>query len=140
MKLFIDTCALVAMSVPEDPYNNAAKSEYRKILHGTFSQLTSDYVLDETYTLLSARRGHHKAVAFMDSFDNSGVEVLRLNEPIELDAKKLFRKYDFSRLSFTDCTTVALINAHRISHLFTFDEHFNFFRYRHPVIILGQST
>jgi len=138
VKVFFDTCVLAALTVPEDLLNPGAKIVYKKITQMSFRQFTSDYVLDEVYTLLSARRGHHRAVAFMDAFDRSGVEILRVERSIELDAKNIFRKYDLPRLSFTDCASFALINFHRIDHVFSFDEHFSMFRFNHPVTLLGR--
>lgn len=138
MKVFLDTCALAALSSTEDDLHLAAKTVYASLHRNSYQLYTSDYILDETYTLLAARRGHHKAVAFMDGFEGSGVELLRVDARIESAAKTLFRKLDFESLSFTDCTSFALINAHRIDHVFTFDKHFSFFRFNHPVVILGE--
>ena len=137
MKIFIDTCAFAAMAVPEDPLNGRAKAAYRDVMLQTFRQYTSDYVLDETYTLLAARRGHRKAVAFMDAFEQSGVDILRIDERVEQNAKTIFKKIDLPRLSFTDCTSFAIINAHHIDHVFTYDEHFGMFRFLNPVTIIG---
>ena len=50
--------------------------------------------------------------------------------------KSIFRKFDTPCLSFFDCTSFALINAHALDHAFSFDAHFSFFRFNHPVIVL----
>lgn len=139
MKVFLDTCAFAALSAPADALNGAVKAIYAAILRDGLRQYTSDYVLDETYTLLAARRGHHKAVAFMNGFEGSGVEVLRIDIGVESAAKTFFRKLAFNSLSFTDCTSFALVNSHRIDHLFSFDKHFQMFSFNHPVTILGQT-
>jgi predicted nucleic acid-binding protein len=72
----------------------------------------------------------------MNGFRNLGITVLRISEDIEETACDLFRTYDLPRLSYTDCTSFALINAHHISHVFTFDEHFRIIRFNHSVIVL----
>lgn len=138
MKLFFDTGAFCALSVPEDRHNAAAKLILRQALSSNPQRFTSTYVLDETYTLIRSRRGHAAAVRFMDGFEHLGIAVLRVTDRIESEAVTLFRKLDFPRLSFTDCTSFALVNAHRLDHVFSFDDHFRFFRFSHPVIILSE--
>ena len=137
MKLFFDTGAFCALSVPEDRHNADAKLILRRELARNPRQFTSNYVLDETYTLIRTRRGHAPAVNFLNGFKHLGISVLRVTEEIEDEALTLFKKLDFPRLSFTDCTSFALINAHRIDHVFSFDDHFRFFRFSRPVIILS---
>jgi predicted nucleic acid-binding protein len=66
-------------------------------------------------------------------------QTLSVIEETEADACTNFRKYDLPRLSFTDCTSFALVNAHHIDHVFSFDEHFRMFRYNHPVTLLGAA-
>ena len=88
-------------------------------------------------TLLNARAGHLQAVTFMNSFTTTGITVLRVTEAIERTAISIFTQYDTPRLSFTDCTSFALINAHRLDHVFSFDRHFGLFRFAHPVKVLG---
>ncbi len=139
MKLFFDTGAFCALSLPEDRHNAAAKLILKRALTANPRQFTSNYILDETYTLIRSRRGHTAAVNFMDGFKRLGISVLRVTEVIEDEASTLFRKLDFPHLSFTDCTSFALINAHAIDHAFSFDAHFSFFRFSHPVIILPES-
>ena len=55
----------------------------------------------------------------MKKFSQLGITVLRVSEEIEEAATLIFRKYDLDRLSFTDCTSFAIIDAHRIDHVFT---------------------
>jgi uncharacterized protein len=137
MKVFIDTGAFYAAAVSSDARNAAAKAIFQKLHHENFRMYTSDYLLAETYTLLNARVGHHAAVTFMDAIEASDITLLRVSATIETRAKNIFRKLDTPRLSFFDCTSFALINTHAISHVFTFDTHFSFFRFNHPVIILN---
>ena len=136
MKVFIDTGAFYAAAITGDARNAAAKAIFKE-LHSCKAWLfTSDYVLAETYTLLNARDGRKAALTFMDAFEGSEIKVLRVLTAIETHAKDIFRKYDTPRLSFFDCTSFALINAHALDHAFSFDSHFSFFRFNHPVKVL----
>lgn len=140
MKIFVDTGAFYAAAISADACNAAAKKIFRDLYNSKARLFTSDYVLAETYTLLNARDGHRAAVAFMDIFEDSNIHLLRVLPAIETRAKDIFRKLDTPRLSFFDCTSFALINAHAIDHAFSFDTHFSFFRFDHPVIVLDGKT
>jgi predicted nucleic acid-binding protein len=137
MKVFVDTGAFCALTVPTDTWHAVALIVLKQLREANARIFTSNFVLTETYTLINARAGRHVALSFMDRNERSGINILRVTEETEADASAIFRKYDFPRLSFTDCTSFALINAHRIDHAFAFDEHFRMFRFNHQVTILG---
>ena len=69
----------------------------------------------------------------MDQVDKSGVIILHITEDIEAYAKTIFRQFKDKKLSFTDCTSFALINHFDIDAVFAFDEHFRYHPYSHPV-------
>ncbi len=64
MKVFVDTGAFCALTIPKDRHNLTAKSVYKKIQKDKAVIYTSDYVLDETYTLLKTRSSHATAIKF----------------------------------------------------------------------------
>jgi predicted nucleic acid-binding protein len=136
LKVFIDTSAFCALTIPKDQHNFIAKSIYKRIQTDKAILYTSDYVLDEVYTLLKNRSSHATAVKFMNQMDKCSMTILRVNEDIEKDAKTIFKKFDDRRLSFTDCTSFALINQLNIDAVFAFDEHFKYHPYAHPIKIL----
>jgi len=137
LKVFIDTSAFCAITIPGDQHNAKAKSAYKHIQKTKSSIYTSDYVLDEVYTLLKSRSSHFTAIKFMDEFEKTNITILHITEEIEKAAKKIFRRFEEKRLSFTDCTSFSLINAFSIETAFAFDDHFRYHPYSHPVTLLG---
>ena len=133
MKVFIDTSAFCALTIPKDKYNPRAKILYNQIKERKAIIYSSDYVMDETYTLLKTRSSHDTSVKFMDQIGSSHITVLRIDEDIEGSAKKIFKKFKDKKLSFTDCTSFALINQFDIEAVFAFDEHFRYHPYSHAV-------
>lgn len=133
MKVFVDTSAFCALTIPKDQYNLAAKVIYKRIQERNAIIYSSDYVMDEVYTLLKTRSSHATSVKFMDQVDKSGVIILHITEDIEAYAKTIFRQFKDKKLSFTDCTSFALINQFDIDAVFAFDEHFRYHPYSHPV-------
>ena len=104
MKVFIDIGAFCALAIPHDQNNPKAKSVNLKLQERKAALYTSDFVLDETYTLLKMRGSHATAVKFMDGMDKSHINILKITHDIETAAKVIFRKFDDRKLSFTDCT------------------------------------
>jgi predicted nucleic acid-binding protein len=90
--------------------------------------LTSDYIIDETLTRIRYDSGHGKAVEFLDIINESigkGFLVMkRIDERIWEEAATIFRKYDKSKLSFTDCTSFSLARKWNVSKILAFDDDF----------------
>lgn len=137
MRVFLDTSAFCAITIPKDQHNSKAKVIYKQIQKDKAIIYTSDYVLDEVYTLLKTRSNHATSVKFMNQIDKSHIIILRIAEDIEESAKTIFRKFTEKRLSFTDCTSFVLINQFGIDAVFAFDEHFRYHPYSHSVKLLG---
>jgi uncharacterized protein len=133
LKVFVDTSAFCALTIPKDKYNPRAKILYKQIQERRAIIHSSDYVLDETYTLLKTRSSHATSVKFMDQIGSSHITILRIDEDIEESAKNIFKKFKDKKLSFTDCTSFALINRFNINVVFAFDEHFRYHPYSHAV-------
>lgn len=137
MKTFIDTSVFCALTIPKDQYNIRAKSHYKQLQEQKPILYTSDYVLDEVYTLLKCRSSHGTSVKFMDQINKSNITILSITEEVIEAAKIIFKKFEDKRLSFTDCTSFALINRLNIEAVFAFDKHFEYHPYTHPVEFWG---
>lgn len=129
MRLFLDTSAFVAIEDLDDANHKRAVEFREKIRRGNtpFRTLyTSNYVVDETLTLLRFHCGHHVAVTFRRTLETSKlVRVLWITEALEKTAWNIFEKRSDKEYSFTDCTSFALMDAEAIRNAFTFDEHFS---------------
>lgn len=86
---------------------------------------TSNYVIEETLTLLRYHCGHSVAVTFRKMLETKFVRVLWVTEVLEKAAWNIFEKRSDERYSFTDCTSFALMDAEAIRNAFAFDEHFS---------------
>jgi uncharacterized protein len=87
--------------------------------------LTTDYIVDETATLLLMRHSHAAAADFLKTTIESG--TLRL-EWIDSDrfqaAAELFQRHKDKEWSFTDCVSFSLMRELKIRDSFTTDHHF----------------
>ena len=123
--IFVDTGAWFAASVPTDPDHAAAS---RWLAGNTESLLTTNYIVDETLTLLRARGERTRALLLGESFFNDRLaEVYTLDESDIALAWEVFRRFDDKDWSFTDCTSKVVIERLGIRQAFAFDRHFKQF-------------
>jgi predicted nucleic acid-binding protein len=124
VKLFVDTSALIALADRTDQYHEQAS----RVLHATPAAPelhTSNYVLDEVITRLRFTAGVQAAVGFAESVRASRLyQIHPIDQRIEGLALAALKKYADHPLSFTDCTTIVLMEQLRLTRIFAFDEDF----------------
>lgn len=123
--IYIDTGAFLARYIHNDQYHNKAILYWRQIEEIDEQCFTSNFVLDETLTLL-ARRTDYKFASRRGKniLSSQIITILRPDYEDELKAIQLFEKYADLKISFTDCISFRLINKHKITGVFSFDKHF----------------
>ena len=123
--VFVDTSAWVALKHKGDSLWQQATTVNRALLTSGVRYITSNFVLDETYTLLRLRAGHHIAVELGEEIAQSQlVTVIRVSEVLENEAWQIFKRYNDKEFSFTDCTSFAIMRQRTIYEAFTNDHHF----------------
>jgi hypothetical protein len=123
--IFVDTGAWFAVAVPSDPDHGDAS---RWLADNTEPLLTTDYIVDETLTLLRARGERRRALLLGEAFFAERLaEVYRLTEADIASAWEVFRRFDDKGWSFTDCTSKVVIERLNILQAFAFDQHFRQF-------------
>jgi predicted nucleic acid-binding protein len=124
--IFVDTSAWYALEVEDEINHEKARSFLLELATGQYGvAITTDYVLDETMTLLKSKKGLPVAVAFIEKIRKSkSVRVFWVSESIFDKALGIFRKSVDSQWSFTDCTSFALMKDLAITKAFTLDNHF----------------
>ncbi len=127
MKIFLDTSALVSYYNEDDSSHGAASQIMNKFLTGEMPVtkfFISDYVLDETVTVIECVLGKHDlAIEVGEALRASPrTMMLRVDESTFEASWKLFR--GMRGVSFTDCTSFVLIRSLGLQVAFTFDRHF----------------
>ena len=122
---FIDTSAFLARYLRTDQYHRAALATWHELEHSGKSLVTSNFVLDETFTLLG-RYANHPFAAERAKFiyASKALAIFRPGLDDELAALELFARHAERRLSFTDAVSFVLMRKHGIAQVFTFDRHF----------------
>ncbi|MDQ3438823.1 MAG: PIN domain-containing protein [Planctomycetota bacterium] len=122
MMTFVDTGVWFASIVPTDPRHGEVADWHRV---NNLPLLTTDYVVDETLTLLRARGERTRAIELGRSFfDLDLFAIHRVDEQDLHNAWRSFREQPDRLWSFTDCTSKAVIERLHIKRALTFDRHF----------------
>lgn len=123
--VFMDSAGFLALWDAADEHHSTAVRVQSELARKRRRFVTTDYIADETVTLLLLRHSHAAAVDFLQSVERS--EALRL-EWIGPDrfvaASQFFRKHNDKDWSFTDCASFALMRELNIRDAFTTDHHF----------------
>ena len=120
--VFVDTGGWFAAVVPTDADHKAAM---RSLRQNRQPLITTDYVVDETLTLLKARGHVQRALIMGQQFFHGSLAVVHYLSPAEiLLAWRTFQRFSDKEWNFTDCTSKVVIDALGLTHAFAFDHHF----------------
>lgn len=124
-RFFIDTAGWMSMADRNDPHHMDSTQVRDKWLEEGGILVTSDYVIDETLTLIRMRLGIDAAEKWWDNVSASPRLRMELitSERAEKARRWFFRWRDKS-FSFTDCTSFVLMHELRLKKVLTGDRHF----------------
>ncbi len=87
--------------------------------------VTTDFVVDETLTLLRVRLGLRAAASWWQQIDRSPrLRWERIDSERFEKARQLVFQYRDNDFSFTDCTSFVVMREARLTHALTTDGHF----------------
>ena len=123
--VFVDTSGFFALLVQRDPAHKRAVqlvSEWQLVGRQTF---TSDYIVDETATLLKMR-GHGSLLSsFFSLLDSSeALGLVFVDEERFGKTKEFLLKHQDHGYSFTDCSSFLLMKQFGSTESLTTDVHF----------------
>ena len=124
-QIFVDTSGWIALNSKRDQLHGQAVSRNRSLLRDGHRYVTTNFVLDETYTGLRMKVGHFASVDFGEKIRKAQtVHILHVSADIEEAAWDIFRRYSDKEFSFTDCTSFVAMQRLNVTQAFTSDHHF----------------
>lgn len=126
--LFVDTWGWLALADDREPGHARATAEFRNHLAPGRS-VTTDYVLDETFTRLFQRLSYDRAKRFaqrtLDAVSSGFLRLERIDSERFGAAWRLrLRYHDHPGISFTDFTSFVVMRELKIRDVLTADAHF----------------
>jgi len=128
--VFVDTWGWLTLRDKSESRHVDVSNYYRQVRLENRRIITTDYVLDETITLLFRRLPFSQAqnsVSLIDQATVQGYLTIEYITPDRFDSAKLLRrKYDDKPLiSFTDLTSMVVMSDLGIEDILTADAHFS---------------
>jgi len=123
--VFVDTAGWMACADESDPEHERACEARDSALELGNILIATDYVLDETLTLIRRRLGLAAAKTWWDQIEGSSrlrwewVGIARAEK-----ARSVFFRYHDKDYSFTDCTSFVVMQELKLKRVLTTDHHF----------------
>jgi len=124
MAVFVDTGIFVALHNSDDQLHSKSKELMKQALKGEFGKIfTSDYIIDEAITTALVRTKKHDIATDLGAFIIASPRITKiyLNEESFAKAWKKFNALADKSLSFTDCTSLTLMEMKGIRQIMSFD-------------------
>ena len=122
--IFLDSSFLIAYYNENDNHHKRAVSLFQHLSEGEYGLVgISDYVFNECATVLLRRFGSLRQTVRV-------CELIQQLDTFEVDRAlfeatwEMFKSQD-TELSFTDCSIIALMQAHGVTKVVTFDKEFD---------------
>ena len=124
-EIFVDTSGFYALLAQRDPKHEAASRILRKAKSEQRRLVTTDYVMNETATLLKARGEGRLAGPLFERVFQSSACQLQWTDAERFDAvRAFFLKHSDQNWSFTDCVSFCIMKELRLVEALTTDSHF----------------
>ncbi len=124
MAILIDASVFCAYSNTKDVHHWHSKKIITEIVSDKYgSPISTDYIFDETVTVVKRKCDKKFANEIGMFILDSEILVARIDQQVFQRAWKIFQEQN--ELSFTDCTSIAFMQAFGIKDIATFDKEFD---------------
>lgn len=122
-EIFIDASFFCAFYNKNDALFEKASSYTELINHQKI--YTSNFILLESYTVISQRVTRKVAIEFGKAIQNMpGIKIIKIDQPLEETSWDIFKNIPDKNMSYVDCSIIATMKEHSIKQLLTFDSQF----------------
>ena len=123
--VFVDTSFFKVLIDTNDDFHLQAVDIWKGIIKDKRFLITTNFILDETFTLIRVRNGLAAALEFKDKLAE-GLRRIKLIRIMIQDEAKAWDWFvnNWSDLSFTDCVSFAVMKRLGINTVAAFDKHF----------------
>jgi predicted nucleic acid-binding protein len=127
-KVFVDTWGWFAIANTREVHYQIMNQILDSLLKSRIHIITTDFILDETYTLVRLKVNHSSALLLHQKieqiYSSNLMEIIHISSEIQQISWRIFERYADKTFSFTDCTSFAIMRSMEITHVLTNDHHF----------------
>ena len=124
-RLFVDTAGWMALADEADPRHEECRTARDDSLRRGTLLVSTDYVVDETITLIRGRLGIRAVSRWWDQVQGSSrLQWEWINPERAERAREWFFRWTDKDFSFTDCTSFVVMRELRLKSALTTDHHF----------------
>src|SRR5262245_50617160 len=123
-ELFVDSSGFFALLAQRDVWHAKAEKEVRRAKQQRRRLVTTDYVLDETATLLKAHGAPQLCAELFDRvFHSAACQIQWMDTDRFRSARTFFLKHSDQSWSFTDCVSFCVMKNLGLRDALTTDQH-----------------
>lgn len=122
-EILIDSDAFIGLMLEPDAHHKRAYTFFTQIKKQRLEVVTTSFVIAETATVLSNRKGQETARAFLDFVEK--IPTIHITEELQKEATLLFKQQNQRGTSLVDCSNVVVMRWFNIPTLFGFDKFYN---------------
>jgi predicted nucleic acid-binding protein len=124
--IFVDSSFWIAVADSTEKNHTRSLKLLKEFKKSKNLLVTTNFILDETFTLIRKRQGISRVIEFRNVIAKFGWQ-LRLERVIVADEESVWKWFvrDIEKLSYTDCTSFAVMGRLGINKVATFDEDFS---------------
>lgn len=124
--IFLDSSFFKALIDIKDEFHTQAVKIWKIIADQDVNFITTNYILDETFTLIRVKCGLQAVTDFRERL-SAGLKRMKIIRVLLTDEEKAWKWFlkDWSNLSFTDCVSFAVMERLELKRVATFDHHFS---------------
>ena len=128
-RVFIDTWGWVTLRDKSESRHRSISRKFQELIEKKSKIFTSDYVLDETITLLFKRLPMESALEDLEQIEfacsDNSISLLHVDTATFFKTLAMRKKFfDQPNISFTDLSSAILMSERKISRIISADAHF----------------
>lgn len=125
----VDSDVFVALFILKDAHTITVNQLLTTIEQSQQKLCTTNWVIAETATVLSAKDSYKTAINFLTMIEEGNIPILPITPDIEQETHHIFRDQTTKRISMVDCSNVAIAKHYDIPSILSFDKFYTRFGY-----------
>ena len=121
MTILFDTDAFFALNISSDSNHAKARELLKSSSDSQNIFYVSNLVIQETATVLSHKANQKISLDFVSNIEKMPIEKIIVDQKIENKSWEIFKNQHKNKISFIDCSNLAILENYKLDYVFSFD-------------------